>query len=204
MKELILLEGDQLEFDLSKIGFDLDKPSHSLCPECSCQIIELSSGCKACGWSQDKKLQGDNLSIPCEIKYPHQQSIDGLIIRDRGLELDVQIGDRVLPIAKLYVFPKLPARKKCRTTADLSPCKKSRRKRGEGSGYIEYREVKRGTKTYEQLYFHYEKWDKKRLINTSKYIPKRLKAKIIRMNNEKVPVEKILKFLNSKSRRKKK
>ncbi len=156
---------------------------------------------------EDEKLQGDNLSIPCLIKRPHHEPIDGLIICDRGLELDVQISDQVLSIAKLYVFPKLPAPKKCRKLSDLSPCKKSRRKRGEGSGYIEYREVKRGIKTYKQAWLNYEIWhDGDRVTKSSKYIPKKMEVKIIRMNSEKVPIENrkytgIAVSLDSKSRR---
>ena len=41
------------------------------------------------------------------------------------------------------------------------------------------------------------------MIQSSKYIPKKMEAKIIRMNNEKAPVEKILKVLESKSKRRK-
>ena len=153
----------------------------------------------------------EKLSIPCLIKQPHQEPIDGIIIREtpggvegRGSKFDVQINDQVITIAKLYVYPKLPAEKKCRTDRDLSPCKKTRRERGEGSGYIEYRSVKRGAKTYEQLYYDYEIWRDGKVIEASrKYIPRKLEAKIIRMNQEKEPVEKILKVLNSKSRRKK-
>ncbi len=211
MKELVLLQGDQLSIDFDEIGFDPDRPQYSICPQCSAQTIKLSDGCGICGWSEDEKLQGDKLSIPCEIRWPHQQPYEALIIRDRGDKFDVQISDdpiledQVLTIAKLYVFPKLPSPKKCRTTRDLSPCKKSRRKRGEGSGYIEYRDVKRGTKTYKQAWLNYEIWQSgDRVIKSSKYIPKKLESKIIRMNNEKVPVEVILKVLESKSKGRKK
>jgi hypothetical protein len=41
------------------------------------------------------------------------------------------------------------------------------------------------------------------LVKSSEYIPKKIETKIIRMNNEKVPVEKILKVLKDRSKRKK-
>ncbi len=206
---IVEYEGDQLEIDFSEIDFDLDRPQFSICPKCAAQVIQLSDGCGVCGWNENQKLQGDKLSIPCEIRWQHQQPIEGIIIRDLGEKFDVQINDdpiledQILTIAKIYVFPKLPSPKKCRTTRDLSPCKKSRRKRGEGSGDIEYKPVKRGLKTYEQLYYHYEIWkDGDRLIKSSKYIPKKLESKIIRMNNEKAPVAKILKVLQNRTKRK--
>lgn len=212
--EIVEYEGNQL-----KIDFDLDKPQYSICPKCSSQIIKLSSGCKACGWSESEKMQGDKLSIPCEIRWPNQSPLDALIVGEtpsgvegRGDQFDILIkddpvlADQVIPIAKIYVFPKLPSlpvEKKCRTTPDLSPCKKSRRKRGKGSGYIEYRPVKRGTKTYKQAWLNYEIWqDGDRVTKSSKYIPKKLEAKIIRMNSEKAPIKKLLKVLNSKSQSK--
>ena len=41
-----------------------------------------------------------------------------------------------------------------------------------------------------------------RLVKSSAYIPKKMEAKIIRMNNEKAPVEEILKVLRDRSKRK--
>ena len=199
MNTSTLYQVEQLTLD-----FDLDRPQFSICPKCSSDIIKLADGCGVCGWSQEEKLQGDKLSIPCLIKQPSKEPVEGIIIGDLGSQFDVQINDQVITIAKIYVFPHFPSPKKCRTDHDLSPCKKSRRKRGEGSGDIEYRPVKRGLKTYQQLYYHYEIWQSgDRLVKSSKYIPKKLESKIIRMNNEKDPVEKILKVLESKSKRRK-
>ena len=57
---------------------------------------------------------------------------------------------------------------------------------------------------YKQYWYHYETWrEGERMIQSSKYIPKKMESKIIRMNNEKAPVEKILKVLESKSQRRK-
>jgi|GEM_PF-5592250 len=199
MNELILLQGDQLDINWS----DLDKPTNSICPKCSGKIIKLSIGCGACGWHESEKLLGDILSIPCVIKEPYKELVDGLIIRDRGSELDVQIGDRILPIAKIYVFPQLPSPKKCRTDQTIPPSKK-RRSKGENSGSIFTKPVKRGSKTYKQYWFKYEELSNGKRIGKSKYIPKTSLAKVMRMNQEKQSPKAILDFLNSKSRRKKK
>lgn len=184
MQELKLLEGDQLVIDIPGL----------------------------CGWIKDEKLLGDNsgsdqrdrLSIPCEIKESHKEPVEGLIIGDRGNKFDVQVKDQVITIAKIYVFPLFPSPRKRRTSPGLSPSKKSRRDKGKGSGSVHYRGVKRGLKTYRQAYFHYEKWSKgDRITKSSKYIPKKLESRILRMNQEKAPVEEILKVLNSKSKKKK-
>ena len=87
---------------------------------------------------------------------------------------------------------------------NLSPSK-NQRKRGQGSGTVHYRRIRKKGKEYQQAYYHYEIWSQgSRMIKSSKYIPKKMEAKIIRMNNEKVPVEKILKVLESKSKRRRK
>ena len=92
--------------------------------------------------------------------------------------------------------------------SDKSPSKylspsKSQRQRGQGSGTVHYRRIKKKGKEYQQAYYHYEIWSQgDRLIKSSEYIPKKMEAKIIRMNNQKVPVEKILKVLQNRSKRK--
>ena len=85
---------------------------------------------------------------------------------------------------------------------NLSPSK-SQRQRGQGSGTVHYRRIKKKGKEYQQAYYHYEIWrGGDRMIKSSEYIPKKMETKIIRMNNEKVPVEKILKVLQNRSKRK--
>ena len=42
-----------------------------------------------------------------------------------------------------------------------------------------------------------------RLVKSSEYIPRKMETKIIRMNNEKVPVAEILTVLRNRSKRKK-
>ncbi|ELS04071.1 putative transcriptional regulator [Xenococcus sp. PCC 7305] len=75
-----------------------------------------------------------------------------------------------------------------------------RRTKGKGTGFIEERLVKRGDKQYKQYWFHWQKSEpgKRRVLARSKYIPKRLVAKIIENNNQKLPVREILKSLGAK------
>ena len=139
---------------------------------------------------------GDKLLIPCIVRQPYKSPYKGLIISDRGSEFDIEVDNNVITLPKIYVHPDFS--EKCQTDNDISPSKKSRRKKGKGSGSIHYRMVK---DKYKQAYYHYEFWSKgDRLIKSSKYIPKKMEAKIIRMNNEKVSVEEILKALRSKKK----
>ncbi|MGK7894872.1 MAG: helix-turn-helix domain-containing protein [Xenococcus sp. (in: cyanobacteria)] len=72
-----------------------------------------------------------------------------------------------------------------------------RRAKGKGTGFIEERLVKRGNKQYKQYWFHWQKSEpgKRRILAKSKYIPKRLVAKIIEKNHQKLPVREILQSL---------
>ena len=84
------------------------------------------------------------------------------------------------------------------------PASKKRRGKGKGGGWIECKPIKLKGKEYKQYWYHYETWrEGSRLVQSSKYIPKKMESKIIRMNNEKAPVEKILKVLETKSKRRK-
>lgn len=93
-------------------------------------------------------------------------------------------------------------------TNDLNPRKTTppstkRRKQGEGTGYIECKPIKRSGKEYKQYWYHYEEWrEGDRLLKKSKYVPKRLVARVEKMNDEKIPVEEILKVLRNRSKRK--
>ena len=60
------------------------------------------------------------------------------------------------------------------------------------------------SKVYAQYWYHYEYWENGRCVEKkSKYIPKRVRSRVSRMNNEKVPVNEILKVLTSRSKTKK-
>lgn len=97
----------------------------------------------------------------------------------------------------------------CVEQDNLNPKKQSppstrRRKQGYGAGYIECKPIKRGGKEYKQYWYHYEEWrEGDRITKKSKYIPNNLRAQIEKMNNDKVPVEEILKVLSNRSKRKK-
>ena len=82
--------------------------------------------------------------------------------------------------------------------AEIPPSKNppSRRRKGQGTGYIYWRTVKRGSKTYRQAYYHYEVYQEgDRLIKSSKYIPKGKLAQVQQLDNDKVPLREILKLL---------
>lgn len=79
-------------------------------------------------------------------------------------------------------------------TAPLPP--RNRRRKGDGTGYVYERIATKGKKEYKEFYYHYEVWVKgDRLLKKTKYIPKRLVAKIQEMEAEKVPVREILRLL---------
>ena len=140
------------------------------------------------------------ISIPCLVKQPHKKTFEGLIVGDRGSEFDVQVGDRVVQLPKLYVFPNFQKKQKPQAKDEISPSKSSRRKKGTGSGYINWRITKKNGKDYRQPWFHYELWDKGRQVKSCKYIPKGKRSQIEKLNAEKVPVEEILNVLKNRSK----
>lgn len=75
----------------------------------------------------------------------------------------------------------------------IPPSKKTRRKKGEGTGYLAKYNFNRGGQTYEQYNYHWEIWRKGELVaRKRKYVPKRLVEKIQKMEAEKVPIKDIL------------
>ena len=86
-------------------------------------------------------------------------------------------------------------------SSKVTPPSKRRRKRGDGSGWIECKPIKRSGKEYKQYWYHYEEWEGgDRLIKKSRYIPKRLVARVEKMEVEKVSVEEILRMLKVKGK----
>jgi hypothetical protein len=74
-----------------------------------------------------------------------------------------------------------------------------RRKQGCGTGYIECKPIKRSNKTYQQYWYHWEEWRSgDRLKKKSRYIPKRLLARVEKLEAEKAPVREILEVLGVK------
>jgi hypothetical protein len=74
-----------------------------------------------------------------------------------------------------------------------------RRKQGYGAGYIECKPIKRGNKEYKQYWYHWEIWkDGDRSCKKSKYIPRRLLARVEKLEAQKAPVKEILVLLGVK------
>ncbi len=87
------------------------------------------------------------------------------------------------------------------------PSSTKKRQQGYGGGYAEYKPIKRSGKEYPQYWYHYEFWENgdpagirvaARLVKSSKYIPKRLLAKVQKLDAQKAPVAQILKLLKPK------
>lgn len=95
-----------------------------------------------------------------------------------------------------------PHRKTRRSSPALPPTDlSSKRNKGLGTGRIQWRTItKPSGKQYQQPWYDYEIWSKGLcLLKKTKYIPKRLVAKIQEMESEKAPVREILKLLGVKT-----
>ncbi len=81
----------------------------------------------------------------------------------------------------------------------VTPSKKSRRKKGDGSGWLLNKPVTRNGKTYDQWWFQYEvgKGENKR-VNRSVYVPKLKLSQVTELNDQRVPIDDILKCIASK------
>lgn len=73
--------------------------------------------------------------------------------------------------------------------SNSSPCRK--REWGEGNGSIHWRTVTRGSKDYQQAYYHWKEGNKKR----TRYIPKDLLKQVQEVEQQKRPVKEILGLL---------
>ena len=86
------------------------------------------------------------------------------------------------------------------TLTKLTPSTNSRRKKGEGTGYLFSKDVKRKNKSYPQWWFQYEETlpngDRKK---KTVYVPKASLDMIGSMNRDKVPVVQILEVLGKKA-----
>ncbi len=84
-------------------------------------------------------------------------------------------------------------------SSKVTPPSKNRRTKGRGSGWIECKPIKRSGKEYKQYWYYYEEWRSgDRNIKKSRYIPKRLVARVEKMEKKKVLVREILKILKVK------
>jgi hypothetical protein len=107
-----------------------------------------------------------------------------------------------LKISPSKIIP--PSKKRNEAVLGVSPMSHhfKKRKKGYGTGYIECKPIKRSGKEYKQYWYHYEEWrEGDRLTKKSKYIPKTMRSLIEKMNDEKAPVEEILKVLRNRKKR---
>lgn len=82
------------------------------------------------------------------------------------------------------------------TLTKITPSTNARRKKGDGSGYLFSKTVKRRNKSYLQWWFQYEERDTKGdRKKKSVYVPKNLVNQVHSMNREKLPINKILEVL---------
>ncbi len=225
--------GDQLEIDFSKIDFDLDRPQLSLCPKCSGDIIRLADGCRICGWSENespltqtrrRKGEGTGYIYRRTVTRKGKQYQEAYYrYRDesgklRSKYIPRKLIDRVeeadnskLPVTEVLrllggegISRGEPELEIISRGEQLIPPSTKRRDKGRGTGYIECKSITRNGKQYKQYWFHWEEWrEGDRVVKKSRYIPKNKVSKVERMNDEKVPVEKILKVLETKSQRRK-
>ncbi|MEC4811832.1 MAG: hypothetical protein SAK29_00880 [Scytonema sp. PMC 1069.18] len=73
---------------------------------------------------------------------------------------------------------------------------KTRRNKGFGTGFLQWKTISLNGKDYPQPWYHYEVWiEGARVTKKSKYIPKRLLAKIQELEAQKAPVSDILEVL---------
>ena len=201
---IVEYEGDQLEID-----FDLDRPQLSICPKCSGDIIRLADGCHICGWSENQSRSVESsVSIPCTVKQPNQPVRSGVIkqdLRDRFL-VYIPSENSTVTVPKLFVYPDLskldkcsskniPSSKKCsskQSPPSKIPPSKTRRRKGEGTGYIYHRTITRRGNQYQESYYRYR--DESGKLR-SKYIPQRLLDRVEEAELRSLPVTDILKLL---------
>ena len=230
---IVEFEGDQLEIDFSEIGFDPDRPQFSICPQCAAQTIKLSEGCGICGWSESqsppsktRRKKGDGTGYiyrrtvtrkgkQYQESYYRYRDESGKL---RSKYIPRKLIDRVeeadnskLPVTdvlKLLVGDEIsrgePESEIISRGEQFIPTSKKRREKGRGTAYIQCKPITKNGKQYKQYWFHWEEWrEGDRVSKKSRYIPKRLVPKVERMNDEKAPVEKILKVLQNRVKRKK-
>jgi hypothetical protein len=142
-------------------------------------------------------------SIPCIIKQPKHPELKGVIKQDLGDRFVVYIplDGSTITVSKLLVYPdfsssvgqlgKIPPSKKISPPSKIPPTK-TRRKKGDGTGYIYRRTITRKGKQYEESYYRYR--DESGFLR-SKYIPQKLLIKVEQAESDKKSVADILVLL---------
>ncbi len=138
------------------------------------------------------------ISIPCIVKQPKQPEVKGVIRKDEGDRFLVEVDGKEISVSKLFVYPdfsksvgQIPPTKQASPPSKSSPTK-TRRKKGDGTGYIYRRTVTRRGKQYQESYFRYR--DESGKVR-SKYIPQKLLDRVEEAESNKKPVADILVLL---------
>jgi hypothetical protein len=146
----------------------------------------------------EESKKKSTLSIPCIVKHPKQPELKGVIKQDLGdrFVVYIQSSDSTIAVSKLFVYPdfsssvgqlgKIPPSKK------INPPSKTRRKKGDGTGYIYRRTITRSGKQYQESYYRYR--DESGKLR-SKYIPQKLLFKVEQAESCKKSVADILVLL---------
>ncbi len=95
-------------------------------------------------------------------------------------------------VSKLLVYPDFPSVGQIPPTKQVTPPSKTRRKKGEGTGYIYRRTITRRGKQYRESYYRYR--DESGKLR-SKYIPRKLIDRVQDADNSKLPVAEVLNLL---------
>ena len=155
------------------------------------------------------------ISIPCLVKQPKQPEVKGIIKEDKGDRFLVEVDGEEILISKLFVYPDFsktvgqipptkkatppsksgatPRRRKTQGNAHQdNSLTKTRRKKGDGTGYIYRRTVTRKGKQYQESYFRYR--DESGKLK-AKYIPQKLLCKVEEAESAKKPIADILVLL---------
>ena len=145
-----------------------------------------------------------SISIPCLVKQPGQDELKGVIKQDLGdcFVIYIPSSSSTVSVSKLFVYPDLSksvGQIEKNPSKNFSPSKniqrKTRRRKGEGSGSIYYRTVTRNGKDYQQAYYHWVEGGKKRSL----YIPKKLLDRVGEAEGRNLPVNDILILLGEKN-----
>jgi hypothetical protein len=187
---------EELEPDILQVEPSPQHKQRSLSAESSTST-QLLGGDENSPLQENKKRLSLNqeLSIPCLVKQPKQSEVKGVIKQDLGDRFVVYIldSDSTVTVSKLFVYPDFS-----KTVGQISPTKKvappskTRRKKGDGTGYIYRRTITRRGKQYEESYYRYrDELGKLR----SKYIPQRLLDKVQEAESRKKPIADILVLL---------
>lgn len=130
------------------------------------------------------------ISIPCIVKQPKQAEVKGVIREDKGDRFLVETDGEEISVSKLFVYPDLfKTVEQIPPTKPAAPPSKTRRKKGDGTGYIYRRTVTRKGKQYQEVYFRYR--DESGKLK-AKYIPQKLLSKVEEADSAKKPITDIL------------